>query len=302
MSVIHNVWNSIEEGLTAIGDIIWDAAHMIVAMGNAPKCLKSAVLLPVDTDLFSGSTENIFLGEYDTKKTGKRINAGAFASQSFTISIPWQATDWRKIYHTIYLSLPYCGVITFPASELINATSFFVVCYVSQNGAVTYEVSAVGNHTVEIGCYYGNCAGAFMIGESQTSLLTSLAATSSAINGAVATAGALATGNFAAAAAGGASAISGTLAALTPCNSMVGGGGGGAYTSNYIASCWTAFHDTTVSPDSISATIGTPAMAQKVIGTLSGYVQTQGASVEVAAEQPIRDRINQLLDGGIFYE
>lgn len=275
---------------------------MIVAMGNAPKCLKSAVLLPVDSDLFSGTVENIWLGEYNTGKTGKRLSAAAVASQTFTIQIPWQATDWRKLYHTVYLSLPYAGVITFPASELINATSFNITCGVSQNGAVTYLVSAVGNHTVDLGYYYGNCAGAFMIGESQTSLLTSLAATSSAISGAVATAGALATGNFAAAAAGGASAISGTLASLTPCNSMVGGGGGGAYTSQYIASCWTAFHDTTVAPESVSASIGTPAMAQKVIGSLSGYVQTQGASVEVAAEQPIRDKINQLLDGGIFYE
>ena len=276
---------------------------MIVAMGNAPKCIKSAVLLPVDGSLFSGDTLPIYLGEYPTGKSGKRLNAGAFASQSFNITIPWQATDWRKQYHTVYLSLPYCGVLTFPASELINASSFFVVCYVSQNGAVTYEVAAVGaSHTVSIGTYYGNCAGAFMIGESQTSLLTSLAATSSAISGAVATAGAIATGNFAAGAAAGAATISGTLASMQPCTSMVGGGGGGAYTSGYIASCWTAFHDTTVDPASVSASIGTPAMAQKQINTLSGFIQCSNASVAAQAETPTLEAINAYLNGGFFYE
>lgn len=302
MSVIHNIWTSVEEGLTALGDIIWDAAHMIVAMGNAPKCIKSAVLLPIDASLFAGSNEPISLGEYPTGVTGRKLNAGAVARQNFTISIPWQVNDWRRIYHTIYLMLPYSGVIVVPASEVISATGFHILCSVSQNGAVTYEVSAVGNENIGIGVYYGNCAGAFMIGESQTSLLTSISAASSAVGGAAATLAAAATGNVAGAVAAGAGTLSGTLCSMQPNSSMVGGGGGGAYTGSYIASCATIFHDTTVAPDSVAASIGTPAMAQKQIGTLTGYVQCHGASVAADAETPTLEKINAYLNGGFFYE
>lgn len=309
MSVIHNVWNTIEEGLTALGDIIWDAAHMIIAMGNAPKCIKSAVLLPVDGDLFNGQTATIYLGEYNTGLTGKALSAGAVASQFFTIDIPWQANDWRRIYHTIYLELPYAGVITIPASEVIRASGLMVTCFVSQTGAVTYEITAAqgeagqsGYSICAVGTYYGNCAGSFMIGESQTSLLTSLSATSAAIGGAASMMASVAAGSVAGAVASGASTINSVLSSLQPCTSMIGGGAGGAYTSGYVPACCTVFHDTTVAPDSVSSAIGTPTMAVKTIGSLSGYVQTANASVDVAAEQPIRDKINQLLDGGIFYE
>ena len=302
MSVLHNVWQSVEEGLTALGDIIWDAAHMIVAMGNAPKCLKSAILLPVDGSLFNGQTAEVYLGEYPTGKYAKRLNAGAFASQSFTITIPWQATDWRKQYHTIYLSLPYCGTVTFPAQELISASSLFVVCYVAQNGAVTYDVSAVGNHNVQLGTYYGNCAGAFMIGESQTSILSSLASTCTAVGGAAATVAAMATGNVAGAITSGASTLTGAIGAMQPCTSMVGGGGGGAYTGGYIASCWTAFHDTTIDPASVAAVMGTPTMSAKQIGTLTGFVKCFNASVAAEAETPTLEKINAYLNGGFYYE
>lgn len=309
MSVIHQVWTTIEEGLTALGDIIWDAAHMIVAMGNAPKCIKSAILLPVSADDFRGENAVIWLGEYRTGLTGKALHSRAVASQTCSISIPWQANDWRKLYHTIYLFLPYSGVVNIPASEVISASSILITCFVSQSGAVTYEVNAAhgtqgqSDYAVsDIGVYYGNCAGAFMIGESQSSLLTSLSATSAAITGVAATVSAATTGSVLSAAATGANSITGVLSSMQPCTSMVGGGGGGAFASSYIPSITTVFHDTTVAPDSVSAAIGTPAMAVKTIGSLSGYVQTANASVNVAADAPIRQRINQLLDGGIFYE
>lgn len=309
MSIVHNVWNSIEEGITALGDILWDAAHMIVAMGNAPKCIKSAVLLPVSADDFRGENAIIWLGEYRTGLTGKALHSRAVASQSCSITIPWQANDWRRLYHTVYLFLPYSGVVNIPASEVISASSILVTCFVSQSGAVTYEVNAAhgtqgqSDYAVsDIGVYYGNCAGAFMIGESQSSLLTSLSATSAAITGVAATVAAASTGSVLSTAATGANTLTGVLSSMQPCTSMVGGGGGGAFASSYIPSITTVFHDTTVAPDSVSAAIGTPTMSVKTLGTLSGYIQCSGASVTAAAETPTLEKINAYLNGGFYYE
>ena len=64
----------------------------------------------------------------------------------------------------------------------------------------------------------------------------------------------------------------------------------------------TAYHDTNVDPSSVAAAIGTPTMAVKTIGTLSGFVQTKEASVNASCYDDVRAEINSLMDGGFFYE
>ena len=64
----------------------------------------------------------------------------------------------------------------------------------------------------------------------------------------------------------------------------------------------TVFHDTIVSPDSVSAVIGTPTMATKSLSALSGYVETRNASVAGGMTDTERKAINKYLDGGIYIE
>ena len=66
--------------------------------------------------------------------------------------------------------------------------------------------------------------------------------------------------------------------------------------------CFTVTHDTNVAPASVSASIGTPAMAQKSLGSLTGFVQTKCASVSAPFYQGILDEVNAALDGGVFIE
>ena len=82
----------------------------------------------------------------------------------------------------------------------------------------------------------------------------------------------------------------------------VGGTGGGAGADGWQVTCVVVYHDTTVDPSSVSAAIGTPAMAVKTIGTLSGFIQTKEASVNASCYEDVRTEINSLMDGGFFYE
>lgn len=98
----------------------------------------------------------------------------------------------------------------------------------------------------------------------------------------------------------GAGSLVGAMTALQPIPHSIGSGGG--FLTNHNVKVISVFHDTTAEPGSVSATIGTPAMAQKVIGSLSGFIQTMEASVNASCYDDIRQEINSLMDGGFFYE
>ena len=60
-------------------------------------------------------------------------------------------------------------------------------------------------------------------------------------------------------------------------------------------------HNTTVDPSTVAAAIGRPLNAVRTLSSLSGYVQTEDASVS-ADNDEMSDQINTLLDGGVFLE
>ena len=101
----------------------------------------------------------------------------------------------------------------------------------------------------------------------------------------------------------GGAAVAGVIGGNTPNVSSISGGGGGASIglrrNSYI---FEVTHDTTVAPDSVTASIGTPAMAQKALSGLSGYVQTKAASVSAPFYGGIIEEVNAALDGGVFIE
>ena len=288
----------IGECLSVLAHNVTTGLRQLIATGKAPDSIKSALLLPVPASAFSGSNEIVYLGDYNTGITAKKINANAFALELFSLTIPWPTTDWRRNepYTNVYVYLPYCGTIHLPSSELIGASTIDVNCYVSTNGVITYELYVNGLIVTRVG---GNCASNYLIGASN---VTPASVAGAVVSGVGSLAAIAATGGAAAAVGVGAGAIVSQAGNLTPLPNSIGATGGGAGTSGIIAMCTTIFHDTNVSPDSVSATIGTPSMAVKQIGTLSGYVQTQAASVAASCDETTRAEINALLDGGIYYE
>lgn len=278
------------------------AFQQFIATGRARDCIRSSVWLPIsESDFGAGSPEQIYLGQLETNVSGYKVTLPAV--KSVTVSIPWQATDWRRKapYHNVYIKLPGIGVVPLATNELIDCNSLTVACTISTSGALKYTVTRgdIGSDEKPLGTYYGQVGGSYMIGSSNITPLTAAASLAGGI-GAAATA-ATRLGGVAGAAAAGAAGIAGYISANSPMPASVGSGSG--FTSGgWTVECMTVFHDTNIAPDSVTAAIGTPTMSVKTIGTLSGFVQTRAASVNASCYDEVRKEINQLLDGGIYFE
>ena len=85
----------------------------------------------------------------------------------------------------------------------------------------------------------------------------------------------------------------------TTCGNNVGSASLGLSQS---AQLFCVYHDTNVTPSSVTSAIGTPTMAVKSLSGLSGYCECRNASVSAPAESGILDKINGYLNEGFFIE
>lgn len=294
------------EGIFEALDVI--ATNMVKALRHflgsrtAADCITSAKQVPLLPGAISGTSETIYLGTWNSRKTGKRIT-NRIVMDSADVSIPWQFSDWRRNapYTELYLYIPFVGFLSLSVGDLIGESSIHITASVDViSGDVIFEVSTgAGKY---IGQYGGNIAGTYAIGSSAVSV-GSLAVT--AVGAVAAGAATLATGGAAAAMAAkiGAAGIFGMIASNTPSPSTITGGGGGASLGlAAVCYCISICHNTNVAPESVAAAVGTPAMAVKRLGDLSGFVQTKAAEVSGPFYGGILEECNALLDGGVFIE
>ncbi len=264
----------------------------VIATPNAMDCIRSAVFLPWDV-VGDGSMTNIMLGEYDTGIAALPVY-NPIQHDVVSVSIPWQASDWRRNapYHQIYLYLPFMGDVELSPSDLIDCASLKIYFSLNvMNGALNYRVATDKDTT--IGVFSCQTGVSYPIGASNitpVSVGMGIAGAASAIMGAP---------TLAAAATAAAS-----LAAIRPNSSCVGGGGGGAGSGlDMRIICHSVYHDTNVSPSNPSPTIGQPASMTASLSGFAGYVQTQGASIQGAnMSDAVRQELNAMCDNGIFIE
>ena len=290
---------TVENALTWFANCIFEAIKQLIATGKAGDSIKSAFMLPFTAGSMGDVSETVYLGKYKTTKTGSRV-VNRTKGDSATVSIPWQATDWRRNapYHEIFLYIPYIGLINISPSDVMGVNSIRVHAEVDLlSGDAIFTVSAGSNERV-IAQYNTNLAAPYAIGASN---INPASAATAIVSGAAAVAGAVATG--------GASVALGTAGVIGLANNMqaqptcIGSNAGGAavgLTARVV--CYTIFHDTIDSPSSVSATVGTPTNCIKSLGSISGYVQTAAASVSGSMTDTEREEINSLLDGGVYIE
>lgn len=268
-----------------VGAII-NTGKQLISVGNAGNCIRACTWIPWKIE--GDELVSIFLGNYDTGINGLRVNDQISVIES-SISIPWQFNDWRNIepYTYVYLYIPFIGMVNIPASNVIGLGNInFTVSLDKISGDMSVKVSC-GNEV--IGTYGANTGISIPVGVSNlnpTSLINNLA-------GVV---GSIATGNYAGAIISGANVV-------TPNMQTIGGiGTGSAVGLGLDVVCFTICHDTVSPPSNYISTIGTPSMSVKQLKNLSGYVKTKGASVSADCENSVLQRINSMLDGGVFIE
>ena len=289
---------------TGLARAITTFARRFASSGSAPKCITGAMQIPIaSTGALHGNSGKIWLGEFDTDITGFEIDRRSIVDFT-TITIPWTFSDWRRRapYTELYLYCPYFGMVALPTEDIIGQTGIYIETIIdAPTGAAIFEVSTVpANHY--IGSYSANLGGQYAIGAS--GIMPTVQGTAM-IGATIAGAAIIATGGSAGAMAAkiGGAAVAGIIGGNTPAVSCVSGGGGGA-AIGLRKRCYIfeVTHDTTVAPSSVSASIGTPAMAQKSLGGLTGYVQTKAASVSAPFYEGILNEVNAALDGGVFIE
>lgn len=291
-------FTTIDDAADTLTKNIISGLRQLIATGKAPDCIKSCIYVTIPSSNFIGTNETIWLGNYNTGVTAKLINPGTRATETHSLTIPWNFTDWRNNspYSNVYLKLPYVGIIPLSVSEIINSTSLDITTFVDQNGTIAHLVYAtsIGGHNILIGRYGGNCASNILIGASGLNPLNVIT------GGAAIAAGAITA--MTNPIVGGTAAISGFLGALQPFSGSAGNAGGGAYMDDPIYSCYVVSHNTNVEPSSVSVFMGTPTMAVKSLSGLSGYVECRNASVSAPFSESTLQEINNYLNGGVYLE
>lgn len=296
-----------EEAIDGFAEMATDAFRQLIATGSAKDCIRSAIILPLNGSQITGlSNFRVWLGEFDTGKSYVSINSSSerIVKDVLTINIPWQATDWRRNspYHELYLYIPYVGLNRLPVGDLIGETSIIVESSVDlASGDTVMQVRASSGKII---AHYNASLGVPMpLGASNVTPMQMANTILSAGQGAASAASSYMKLDVGGGVAKSLGTIQGIMNNLEPIPTCIGGNGGGAILGlQNTAYLFSIFHDTNVSPDSVSAIMGTPTREVKSLSGLSGYVQTIGASVSGAMLDAERSEINKLLDGGIYIE
>ena len=271
-------------------------SNTIQFANDAMKYLKNCYVLPLDKSNIGGSSARIKLGAWNSNTYGN-MGFPRIVHDSATVSIPWQASDWRRNapYHEIYLYIPYIGLVTIPASEVIGVTNLTINVSIDTYSGVTSFVVNADNGTV-LGQYSTNIAASYAVGSSNIDVVNSGA---QIVTSALAAMGNGLVGN-APGVIGGALGITN---AIKPFDMSISANGGAAGMGlGNTVKCFTVFHDTTVTPASVSAAKGTPYNGVLSLSGVSGYVQTADASVAGSMTDTEREEINNLLNGGVYIE
>lgn len=250
---------------------------------------------------------SIFIGDYQVPNSGgvtTQATALTAQSHSVTIEIPWRYSDFRNLapYSEISMFVPFCGSKSIPAEMCYDAEA--LLCQYSVDvisGAVQAIVYIKGEVIAE---FSGNCRVNLPVGQTQSRVDSIIGAAGGAIT---AIAG-FSSGNVALGATGVLSAVG---SVITPATDKIMGGFAGSVLGAILGnstSLWQQFHlsvtarDTSCEPLDFNASQGNVCNKVLSIGSLSGYCQTDGFSVQASCLDSERARINALMDSGVYLE
>lgn len=297
---------SITEALNYLSAILKNAWATMLGSGKAIEAVRSCTWLPISYGAGSPGgvvSDAVYLSNFPTGITRGRIVDPIQQIGQITLTIPWQATDWRRNepYTQIYAYIPFIGLIHIPSSQVIGDSGItFIFSLNISTGELAVQVN---NSTQVLGTYGASIGVEVPVGSSNAKgaqAITSVIGTGLGA-GAAAAAGLmspLAAG--AAALAGIASIGAGAIAGTPQTVGGLGGGAGAGLGSNIVL--FTIYHDTTVAPSSVTSVIGLPSFTKATISTRSGYIQCAEFSLNAAAPEPDLIAVNNFMNSGAFIE
>lgn len=281
--------SSVESAVGSTMNILIEGFKQLIASGNAADCIRDAYCLPIvaPVDVLDQAS-TLWLGMFNTTVSANKVSGAGNTERTVSVPIPHQYSDWRRQspYEIVQLFLPLYGTINIPSDIAADSDSLSVRAILNvRSGDYTYYVSGSGRggHEIIVG---GNCAAPLAVGASNINLMQAVSAgLGMGVNAAF--------GNMVGAAA--------SLLNIAPAPHSVGQTGGISNRSPRIQ-CLVYYRNTSDAPGAAAASHGIPLQAARQLSTLSGYIQTRGASVSGAIRGVLRDQINDILDSGFFRE
>lgn len=291
-TILSNIQNWADNLVPVDGDIVatlGNGLRQIVSQGSAMDCIRSCKWVPFD--VVAGESGQIWCGNYDTGLAAIKVIT-AVTQKVVNISIPFNNSGFLRLppFCDVLLYLPFVGTVNISHPRLADANGVDVLISIdNRSGDIAYQVVAGG---AVIGCYGASTAVDIPVGISNVSPLK-VAQSVTATAAAAAGGGALAAGALAV----------GAADCLTGTPNSVGGIQGGAGAGLPLSIQWGLIeHGASGAIGNMDAVQGTPCFNTVKLGDISGYVQTQGASVSGSIRGIVRDQINAILDSGAFME
>lgn len=311
--VYYVSWQVLREIMSGLMDTdFWE--ELKTYFNNPFDAIIDCFYLPISAlQFFKNGTEGLFVkfGQQELDIYGDVPIGTAFdvVSKHVTMDIPWRYDDFRRCepWTKLELLVPFCGVVPLDSSALAPYEKIQIDYTIDPlSGAVDAVISpyaADGNISVIVGEAHGNC-------KIQVPLALTQPRTGDYIGGAITSLGGIAAGvmsgnpNTA-----GMGMIRGIGSVFSPATHKKIGGSGGTIVDAILGDgklqkfrlSQTAY-DGTILPANLKPIMGMPTNLNATLNGFSGYVQTEGFSVQAPAYEPEISAINSDLDRGIFIE
>ena len=281
---------------------------------SAPQAIRSIHWIPLDLAHVSGTSEGINLGIYATGISGKRISNNSIWSMTSSLTIPWQAADWRRVNSQISLYLPFFGTIPVPVDQCNgNAGITYTYSMDVLAGDLSVRVRS-GDQTIYTGSTNVSAPYAYGIAAvgagSQLSGAIQIAGGAMQMASGAIDAGAGIAGSFLglggvsagvnAITSGAQNMLSGYAQTVQPLITSAGSMGGIAALGQSTDIILTLLYYPPIADTDFEGLYGHPVF--KVDLPALGFCKTRGFSISLGAEASYSSYINAVMDGGCFIE
>lgn len=324
---------STQGGTTGIGDVYYlDKANMqnlaaclsdqnfsdaIVALfhGKMQDCILDVKWLPFmppqASDNYVTSVSEIAIGDTDTSQYNYSVSglrATTYHVKDIAVSLAihktYAKTDFRAIepYTSGFLYLPGVGVVQLSMSDLVEGDTVDIDVgedYIT--GDIHYAIKNANGDIIQT--VKANMAAACPLGSINVNGAGIVNGIKTGIVGAIG----LLSGNPAIAAAGAGALLSGAANTVLSANqraASIMGSITGRYQDDYRI-IYTEFAVDTEDPEDSSGYIaikGRPLGEVVTISSCNGFIQTDGAQVDISGTEEERNEINAIMDAGFYYE
>lgn len=305
------------ETLASLVELLGAGYKKSLLAESALSAIKAIHWLPLSWGSIPGTAnQEIYLGTYSTGQYGTRLNTNALWTNSASVSIPWQASDWKRCNSQISLYVPFFGTVPVPVDQCLNQGTVTATLSLDILGGDLSVRVVCGSQTIYTGST--NIAAPYAVGVAAVTASSKAAGTIQMAGGGLQMAsGAIDIGASIASAgiasmlrgvsegastvlAGAQNIAGGYSQTVQPLITSAGSMGGIASLGQSTDLILTMMYWPVITDSDFDSIYGHPVF--KVDTPANGFCKTRGFSISLANDVAYSAYINAVMDGGCFIE